>query len=244
MSWKTTVALLCGMAIGVAACQTTPVKPVGTTSVRATVAQAPSVTAGEDVITRNFLQLPDPKAGLQVKSEHYIRDWLVLGPFIFETGKHGGDEDQGAAKIEFVKDEANLAPKEGVEVNGKKWARYKNTASDAEPEYIDLNQFYKDIDYCAAYLGCSVYAPKDLDNLTFMTGSDDYETVWINGKKLYTYEERRRSPAPDQDSIKGVSLKKGKNVIIVKVVDVVDRWGFYGRFTDEKGNPMKITDKP
>jgi len=222
MNKKMRLVSLCGLAMMLAACK----------------------TAERGVITWNYLQLPDPTAGQTAKPEHFVRDWLVLGPFTFETGKHGGEQDQEAANIEFVKKEASLSPREGVEVGGKKWVRYKNPSPTAPSEYIDLDAFFDKADYAAAYIGCYVHAPKSLDNLTFWTGSDDYETVWINGKRVHHYDKERRAPKPDQDPVRGVSLKKGWNVIVVKVVDVVKKWGFYGRFSDAKGNPMKVTDTP
>lgn len=238
MSGRAIAVLLCGMAIVAVACKTAQPGPA-----KAPVAAVAPVAPTEDVAAKNFLQLPDPQAGSLIKPEHFVRDWLVLGPFTYETGKVGGDEDQGSAKIAFVKDEANLIPKEGAEVEGKKWVRYK-IAEDPTPDKINLDAFYNGIDYCAAYLGCHVYAPRDLDNLHLLIGSDDYDTVWINGKQVHFYGERRRAPMADEDTVKGVSLKKGKNVVVVKLVDVVIQWALYFRFTDDKGLPMRVADKP
>jgi len=206
----------------------------------------PGPTVSEPVPSAgvNYLHLPTPDTTSVAKSEQFIRNWLVLGPFTYETGKHGGDQDQGAAKVEFVPNESGLTPTEGAEVGGKKWQRYARKSYTVDPEFVDLDEFYGGPDYCAAYLGCYVYAPQDLANASLCIGSDDYAVIWINGKKVFTYDLKRRAPVPDQDTIKNVSLNRGKNVMIVKVVDVVKRWGFYGRFADAQERPLSVTDAP
>jgi len=232
MRIREVLVLGCAVAFFAVGCKTTKTAP----AVKAAEAEA--------VVTKNYLHLPEPNASLFVTPKDFVRDWLVLGYFSYQPGKYGGDEDQGAAKVAFVPDEAGLVPKEGAVVAGKKWQRYKNDMYDARPELIDLDQFYGAPEYCAAYLGCYVHAPKDLDNLILYVGSDDYVTVWINGKKVHEYSERRRSASPDQDEVKGISLHKGWNRVIVKLVDVVYDWELYLRFADSSGKPIKVTETP
>jgi hypothetical protein len=232
MRWKTTTAVLCGLALALAGCRMMGIGPVF------------GGKSPPDPSAMNYLHLPDANAGLLVKSDHYLRNWLLLGPYRYETGRHGGDEDQGAARVKFVANEADLLPQTGAQVGDRQWRPYEDADAGAQPERIDLNQFYAGIEYAAAYLGCYVHSPKDVDDLILYIGSDDYVTVWINGREVHHYDEGRRSAFPDDDVVKGISLKKGWNRVVVKCVDVVLAWELYFRFADSSGRPMRVTDGP
>ncbi|HXX94290.1 MAG TPA: VCBS repeat-containing protein [Planctomycetota bacterium] len=56
-------------------------------------------------------------------------------------------------------------------------------------------------------------------------GSDDTLTVWMNGKKLIS-ENVARGAAPDQ-SLAKLSIKPGKNKLLLKICQGQGDWGFY-----------------
>jgi hypothetical protein len=226
------MALAPAIAFAAAGCRTGLVKPTAPTP------------PGSAATARNYLRLPDPRGGLIVRPDHYVHDWLVLGPWTYDPKDVAGDESQGAAGIEFVATEAALEPNEGAEVDGRTWRPYKNEAVDAQTEKIDLDQFFGTPEYAAAYLGCYIHAPKDLSDLILYLGSDDYATVWINGRRVHHYDKARRAAFPDTDVVKGIALRKGWNTVVVKLVDVVLAWDLYFRFADENGNPMKVASAP
>lgn len=58
--------------------------------------------------------------------------------------------------------------------------------------------------------------------------------VWVNGKLVHTYNEKRRGLEPDQDELEGISIRKGWNKIVVKCVDVVFDWSFCLRLAPPK----------
>jgi len=192
------------------------------------------VQVTEQVITANYLQ-PAEKETVWLDEQHFVRDWLVLGPYQYDADKFGGEwGGQGATDVAFVKNESRLTPKEAATVDGKQWQRYKSG------DLVDLDSFYDGIEYAVAYLGTYVYSPAQLKDCTLYIGSDDYIKVYINEKLVHTYKERRRNAERDSDKVTGITLKKGWNKIVVKVVDVVKSWSIYLRFADSNGNPMKV----
>ena len=68
------------------------------------------------------------------------------------------------------------------------------------------------------------------------TGSDDQCKVWLNGKEVFKYTEER-SADKDQDTTE-VTLRRGVNVVVVKVVNVKVDWSFCVRFTDKDDKPL------
>jgi len=188
----------------------------------------------EQVITANYLQPAEEERGL-LDEEYFVRDWLVLGPYQYDADKFGGEwGGQDATDVAFVKDESRLTPKEGASVEGKVWQRYNSGA------HVDLDSLFDGIEYAVAYLGTYVYSPAEVKDGTLYIGSDDYVKVYLNEKLVHTYKEKRRAADRDQDKVTGITLKKGWNKIVVKVVDVVLDWAIYLRFADANDNPMKV----
>ena len=68
------------------------------------------------------------------------------------------------------------------------------------------------------------------------TGSDDLCKVWLNGKEVLKVKDERM-PGKDSDTT-DVTLKKGTNVLVAKVVNVTFAWAFCVRFTDRDGKPV------
>lgn len=189
--------------------------------------------------TSNFLHTAEKKSNYEGEDEYFIRTWLALGPFEYDGEKFGGEwGGQKAADKEFVKNEAKLTPEENAEVDGKKWAKLES-----ESGMIDLGDLYEDIDYAAAYLGAYIYVPEAGDNYTIHTGSDDYIKIYINEKLVFTYNEKRRAAVIDEDEKSGITLKKGWNKIVVKIVDVVLGWQFALRISGPDDKPFKVIPK-
>jgi len=56
----------------------------------------------------------------------------------------------------------------------------------------------------------------------------------------------RRPLEKDEDSVPGLALKKGLNVLVVKVVNEEEDWAVSARFVDKDGKPvagLKATTK-
>jgi hypothetical protein len=98
------------------------------------------------------------------------------------------------------------------------------------------------VGYAVAY----IIADADLGALTLTLGSDDQVKVYLNGKEIHSNDEGR-ALEKDEDSVPGLSMKKGLNVLVVKVVNEEEDWAVSARFIDKDGKPvtgLKATTKP
>ena len=82
--------------------------------------------------------------------------------------------------------------------------------------------------------------------LVLKVGSDDQSRVYVNGTKVYE-NVRGRGLRPDEDTVTGVELRAGRNVVVFKIVNVSGPWGCSLRFTDANNQPvegLKVTVDP
>ena len=77
-----------------------------------------------------------------------------------------------------------------------------------------------------AYGSLLINSPREQDTLMF-AGSDDAVKVWLNGKVVH--ENFVDRPAYDYQDVFRITLKKGKNVLLVAVYEYFGGWsGFFG----------------
>ena len=67
-------------------------------------------------------------------------------------------------------------------------------------------------------------------------GSDDGAKAWINGQQVHA-NDASRGVEVAADKVK-VSLKKGWNTLLIKVVNKESGWGVCARFQSVDGKPM------
>ena len=187
------------------------------------------------------LTLPTAEAAA-VTEEHFVMNWLLLGPFTFDANDFGGEHQQPAADKEFMPQERHLNGTQAAPEPAS-WQEKQFTGGD-RPGRIDLDALYEQVEHAAAYAVCWLNCPQDVPDATLLVGSDDYITVWINGKLVHCYKKERRAAEADQDKIENIALKKGYNRVVVKCVDVVLGWDFYLRLTDKDGKPIAAKAKP
>jgi hypothetical protein len=181
----------------------------------------------------------ESKSGLD--GEGFITTWLLLAPIPFEGNQSGVQ----ALVNQRIKDEAKLAPKAGdkIKVGGKElvWKEYK-----AKDYFFDFNDFLgRETEDSVGYAVCYIHAERDMKNLKLMSGSDDQSMIYLNGVEVLKQEEDRELEK-DEDII-DVSLNKGVNVLVFKVVNEKADWSGCARFTDQNGtavNNLKVTTAP
>jgi hypothetical protein len=88
-----------------------------------------------------------------------------------------------------------------------------------------------------AYAVAYVTAPEEMKDLQLRVGSDDQCAVWLNGKEVIRSTEAR-AIGKDQNRAEGVTLARGTNVIVFKVVNEIGDWAGCARFTDRDGKPV------
>ena len=88
-----------------------------------------------------------------------------------------------------------------------------------------------------AYAVTYIVAPEELKGLKMKTGSDDQVKVFLNGKEVFKHAEER--PLEKDEDTTEVTLQKGVNVMVVKVVNEKVDWSFCVRFLDKDDKLLK-----
>jgi hypothetical protein len=155
--------------------------------------------------------------------EGFIRNWLVLAPIPVE-------ESAGATEIEKdqLKGEAKIKPKAGetVKVDGKDLAWKAHQTGEF---YIDfLESFGKErgenvCGYAVAY----VLAEAEM-KVKLAIGSNDQCKAFVNGKEVAKFTETRTLEKDTETA--EVTLTKGRNVVILKVINEGNNWQGCARF--------------
>jgi hypothetical protein len=87
------------------------------------------------------------------------------------------------------------------------------------------------VGYAVAY----VIADADM-NVTLALSTNDQGKAWLNGKEVFKFAETR---VLDKDTDRvNVSLVKGQNVLMLKVINEVNNWQGCARFLKD-GVPVK-----
>jgi hypothetical protein len=165
--------------------------------------------------------------------EGFLRSWLLLAPISLADGQ---SEEDGLNK-EWIANEAKLAPKAGDKVKvGDKELTWK--AVQASDYFFDVNGALGDTtENAVAYAVAYVTAPAEMKALQLRIGSDDMCKVYLNGKEVIKATEDRPTDK-DQNQAEDVTLTKGVNVIVFKVVNGAVDWSGCARFTDKDGKPV------
>src|SRR5687768_5362016 len=164
-----------------------------------------------------LVTLPTQAQTAKPDDEGFIRDWLFLGPFPL------GDENAGADHIDKtqISNEGSIKPKAG---DKQKIGDADNTwkAIQAKDYFFDLNQILGDQHQnVLGYLVTYIVADKDMPDLTLYMGSNDQGKIYVNGKEVVKFTETRAIDK-DLDKAEKVSLKKGTNVIVFKLINEVN----------------------
>jgi hypothetical protein len=157
----------------------------------------------------------------------------MLAPIALPEGESGAD----AVFREQIKGEAALRPTAGdrVKVGGKELV-WKNVT--ASTNYFDFNATLKSVnDHAAGYIVTYVECETEKPDVVMAVASNDEGRIYFNGVDVYAFNEPRTLML---DSDKGkVTLKKGVNVIVFKVINELNSWQAAMRLLDKSGSPLK-----
>jgi hypothetical protein len=163
-------------------------------------------------------------------AEGFIRNWLVLAPITFEG-------ESGAVEIDtaFLKSEAALQPKAGdralVGFVARTWTRHETS-----DYFIDFYESFGQNggEYAAGYAVAYVTAEAEM-RVTLAVGSNDQAKAWLNGREVFKSLDAASlvRDAHQHD----VTLVRGRNVLILKIVNEVNNWQACARFLRE-GTPV------
>lgn len=156
-------------------------------------------------------------------SDGFIHDWLILAPIAI-NGESGATE----IDTDFINGEAAVMPKAGdtVKAGG---AELTWTAHHAPDYFIDfLEAFGKSRgEYVAGYAATYIFADEAM-NATLSLSSNDQGKAWLNGKEVFKFTDAR-GLEKDSDRV-AVTLAKGRNVLLLKVVNETNNWQGCARF--------------
>jgi hypothetical protein len=162
----------------------------------------------------------------------FLRDWLVLAAIPLD-----GQAPAAALAGTHIPDEAQVRPREGdrVAVAGVPLVWKKHHA----PEFfLDFNRVHGRLtEYSIAYAVCYLIVEQEQTDLVLKIGSDDQVAVRLNGRELLQVS-RPRALAIDDDVIPRVTLKRGANVLVLKVINEMRDWSACVRLTDASGKPV------
>jgi len=178
---------------------------------------------------------PPSRDPSRMDNEGFLRYWLVLAPLPAEKPKSGGAE----VLADRLGGEGLIRPKaeEKFRYKGKDytWKRYKS------PEYfVDFKKFVENqkSDDALGYAVAYVYCDEALRDLKVLAGSNDQCRVYVNGVSVLVHE-KGRTLEKDQSIANGISLKKGENVVVLKVANEGNLWQGCLRFMDKNGTPIR-----
>lgn len=175
----------------------------------------------------------------------FIRNWLVMGPFPNPGSRITGIY-QGF-KTDYLKPlggELNIKPQIGQKFSFYNKSLQNNDLAEGQIlTWKKLNTSGSQINFLnffggsfnVAYATCYINMPQTR-KVKISIGSDDGCKVYLN-HKLVINEPKHRNAKPDQNQA-DVVLKKGLNLLLVKIDNSVNGWKFYLRLLDSTGKPV------
>jgi hypothetical protein len=166
--------------------------------------------------------------------EGFIRNWLMLAPIKL------AQENSGAEEIDKqqIKDEAKIQPKEGEKTKaGDSELTWK--AIKAAEAFFDVNEILgSPTENAAAYFVAYINVPNEKKDVALLMGSNDQGKVYLNGKEVLKYDGTRTFDK-DTDKAESLTLNKGVNTIVFKVINENNNWQGAIRFTTKDGTAIK-----
>ncbi len=172
--------------------------------------------------------------GIVEKADEYIQKtgfvtedaWMVLGPF---DNADGVGYDTAYIPEDITQIDLN-AKYDGL--NGTvSWKEFTDEEVDG---YIHLGE--ENVNWRVSYAFATVTSPDERE-VQFRFDSDDQGKVWLNGNEIFSHTKAFMARI-DRYTIP-VTLKQGKNSILVKVCNEMGGWAFYLRITDQNGHAFE-----
>jgi WD40 repeat protein len=186
--------------------------------------------ARQDRAVKDLLESNDFRSP---QAQGFLQTWLLLLPLPLaaeETGTQALDRHQ-------IPDEASLQPRRGdqVTVGGRPWRWHEHRSPKA---VVDFNAVLgRVVERMVAYAVCYIESDRARDGLWLQVGSDDQAKVYLNGREIY--QVRLPQSLVTLDTVGPVGLKRGINVLLLKVVNETGQWEGCARLVDDAGRPVQ-----
>lgn len=163
-----------------------------------------------------------------IKPGQFMRKWLFLGPIDVPWEGEGYFPDEETSNKFFDTkslDVERFVPQVRIAGNDYEWATLYS-----EYGVVDLTAVF-DKWFAVAYAWAQVEMPEQTDAILGI-GSDDCVRVWLNGKLVHEHWGGR-GVIPDNDRVP-VTFKKGKNQLVLKILNYGSPWGFACRLLESR----------
>ncbi|MBI2300321.1 MAG: hypothetical protein HYU66_15475, partial [Armatimonadetes bacterium] len=126
-------------------------------------------------------------------------------------------------------------PARPVDFEGKHYAWGKHHETKSALGVVELLEFFPNATNVVAYALTEVSCEQERQ-VVFRVGSDDGYELWVNGERLGGFAGGRMLKV-DEESLPG-KLVKGRNTILLKILNGGSRWAYVLRITDGDGRPV------
>ena len=162
--------------------------------------------------------------GLQ--PDEFMTRWLVLGPILVFDQSHPDEEAQKQAfHTDFLaeqRDASGVRPEPGL-THSMGDGEYTWKFVQSERDIVDLADICGKEEFVVAYAWAEIEVP-EATKVVLGIGSDDGVRVWVNGEMIH--ENWTGGRVEKDDDVMGVTLKAGKNHLLLKVQNQQLGWGF------------------
>jgi len=169
------------------------------------------------------------------RTDTYIRDWQVIGPFPGDKELTGYDQ---VAPLSTTVDVSASYP--GADGKTVKWKRTTDAGEPAiGPHGIDFQDLFgtggiTEFSYRNAYAWTAIDSDRERQ-VAFCLRADDTAAIWLNGEQVFAkvYGEFHGDVRTDP-----VTLKKGRNELLMKINNKWLFWRLALRVANLEGNPI------
>lgn len=177
--------------------------------------------AAEYLGKKNYRLDPEQHAG-------FIKHWHLLGP-VAKRARLLEDD--------IVPTDRPIDPTVKIDFDHREYAWVPFEVENADGK-VDLDSVFGQHDDCGAYAYTEIDSAVDQDVL-LKIGHDDDLYVWVNGRLVHRYNGASGNEI-DQTAVLA-RLRKGRNYILLKVLDLGAAWGFCVRPTTLDGKTPILT---
>ena len=164
----------------------------------------------------------------------------ILGPYLWMIAKTvGGQGGANSTHVDSLDEASNgkvteekiarNGAREGDEVGNYEWTPGRLTNNgDINALVNNIGFEAGELDHIMSYALIVLTTKRAQENVAMGVSSDDTVKVWVNGEVVHTHAENRSLGKEDtfQDHLK-VDLKKGNNLIMIKVSERGGGWGMH-----------------
>ncbi len=172
----------------------------------------------------------------------FLREWYAVGPFDAAGGKGFKSVYPPEKQVDL---KATYMGKDGKTLAWKRFSVPEMTTG-RFPALVDLTRPLGNAEDAVAY-AWTAFRVKKASEAELRGAADDNFTVWVNGERVFGFEEYRNGVRLDRHRFR-VKLKEGVNTVLVKVIqapgDPTNRepnWEFLLRVCDDTGKGIDFT---